>query len=105
LAQTLAERPEARWALWCGALGGLAGAVLSLKGTLGSQGLDAVMGYVFVPLVIAACAATAGIWGAAVGHVVLQLRGKVHEPRAVLIAALVAAMALPAVVAYEFLRR
>ncbi len=105
MTQTLAERPEARWALCCGAIGGLAGAGLSLKGILGSQGMDAVLGYIFVPLLAAACAAAAGIWGAALGHVVLQLRGRVHEPRAVFVAAVMAALALPAAIIYELWRR
>jgi hypothetical protein len=105
LAQTLAGRPEARWALWCGAIGGIAGAGLSLRGVFASQGMDAALGYIFVPLLAAACAAAAGIWGAALGHVVLQLRGKVHEPRAVFIAAVMAVLAVPAAVIYELWRR
>jgi hypothetical protein len=67
--------------------------------------MDAALGYLFVPLLAAACAAAAGIWGAALGHVVLQLRGKVHEPRAVFVAALIAALVLPVAVIYELWRR
>jgi hypothetical protein len=76
-----------------------------MKGIQGSQGLDAAMGYVFVPLLVASCAVAAGVWGMALGHVVLQLRGKVHEPRAIFAAAIMAALALPAVVLYELWRR
>ena len=45
------------------------------------------------------------LWGAALGHVVLHLRGRAAEPKAVFWAALVAAVAMPAVLAYELWSR
>ena len=46
-----------------------------------------------------------GVWGAAVGHVVLHLRGRASEPKALFWSALAAAVSLPAVLAYELFSR
>jgi hypothetical protein len=97
-------RPETRWALWAGIAGALAAAAVATKGILASASSTAAIGFIFVPLVAAAVAIPVGIWGAALGHVVLRLRGAVEGPRALFIAALVAAAALPAVVGYEVSR-
>jgi hypothetical protein len=101
---TFSERPEARWAMWCGIAGGLATAALSVRGIHSSAGATAVIGYVLLPFLAALGAVLAGIWGAALGHVVLCLRGKLQGPRLVFAAALAAAAALPAAVGHEIWR-
>ncbi len=85
------ERPEARWALWTGIAGALATAVLSTKMILSHGSSTAGLGFIFLPLVAAAAAVPIGIWGAALGHVVLHLRGRAPEPKIVFWVALVAA--------------
>jgi hypothetical protein len=95
------ERPEARWALWAGIVGAFATAALSTKMILSHGGASAGLGFIFVPLVAAAAAVPIGIWGAALGHVVLHLRGRAAEPRVVFWVALVAAASLPLAVGYE----
>jgi len=97
----LRGRPEAPWALWAGIAGALAVAALSVKGIHASASPLAAFGYVYVPLVAALAAIPIAIWGAALGHTVLRLRGAVDSPRSVFIAALALAAALPAVLAYE----
>jgi hypothetical protein len=97
-------RPEARWALWAGVAGALAAAALSVRAILYSPSSNPVLGFVLVPFFAAIAAVGFGIWGAALGHVVLQLRGAVREPPIVFWVALVAALALPVAVGYELLR-
>jgi hypothetical protein len=99
--QRWVERPEARWALWAGIVGALATAALSTKMILSHGSSTAGLGFIFLPLVAAAAAVPVAIWGAALGHVVLHLRGRAAEPRILLWVALVAAASLPATVAYE----
>jgi hypothetical protein len=95
------ERPEARWALWAGIVGALLTAALGAKMILSQGGSSAGLGFVFLPLVAAAAAVPVGIWGAALGHVVLHLRGRATEPRLLFWAALFAAGSLPGVIAAE----
>jgi hypothetical protein len=95
------ERPEARWALWAGIVGAVATAALGARMILSHGGSTAGLGFVFLPLVAAAAAVPIGIWGAALGHVVLHLRGRASEPRLVFWAALVAAGSVPGVIAAE----
>jgi hypothetical protein len=95
------ERPEARWALWTGIAGALATAALSTKMILSHGSSTAGLGFIFLPLVAAAAAVPIGIWGAALGHVVLHLRGRAPEPKIVFWVALVAAASLPVVVGFE----
>jgi hypothetical protein len=95
------ERPEARWALWAGIVGALATAALSTKMILSHGSSSAGLGFIFLPLVAAAAAVPVGIWGAALGHVVLHLRGRAAEPRIVFWVALVAVASLPLTVGYE----
>ena len=99
--QRWVERPEARWALWAGIAGALATAVLSARMILAHASAGAGLGFVLVPLVAAAAAVPLAIWGAALGHVVEQLRGRAREPKVVLWAALFAAASLPVTVGYE----
>jgi hypothetical protein len=94
-------RPEARWALWAGIAGALAAAALSVKGIFSSGSSTASLGFLFVPLIAAVAAVPTGIWGAALGHVVLHMRGRVYSPRPVFIAALLAAASLPLTIGYE----
>ena len=99
------ERPEARWALWAGIAGALAMAAVSTAMILSQPEPMAAFGFIFVPLIAAAAAVPLALWGAALGHVVLHLRGRAAEPKAVFWAALVAALAMPAVLAYELWSR
>jgi hypothetical protein len=95
------ERTEARWALWAGIAGALATAALSVKMILSHGSSTAALGFILVPLVAAAAAVPIGIWGAALGHVIEQLRGRAAEPNIVFWAAVVAAASLPLAVGYE----
>jgi hypothetical protein len=95
------ERPEARWALWTGVAGALATAALSTKMILSHGSSTAGLGFIFLPLVAAAAAVPIGIWGAALGHVVLHLRGRAPEPKIVFWVALVATASLPVVIGFE----
>jgi len=97
-------RPEAAWALWAGIAGALAAAALSVKGIFSSGSSTAALGFLAVPFIAAVAAVVTGIWGAALGHVVLHLRGRVHSLRPVLIAAILAAASLPVTVGYELWR-
>ena len=65
---------------------------------------NAALGFVLLPLVAATAAVPIGIWGAALGHVVLHLRGRSSEPKILFWVALAAALSLPAVVASEISR-
>ena len=103
--QRLVDRPEARWALFAGIVGALAVAGWSTCEILAQGSAAAGLSFVFVPLVAAVAALPAGVWGAAVGHVVLHLRGLAPEPKIVFWSALVAAVMPPAVLAWEWLRR
>jgi hypothetical protein len=100
----LRERPEARWALWSGIAGALAAAALSVKGIFASGSSTAALGFIVVPLIAVLGAIPVGIWGAALGHVVLRRRGAVQSSSMVLLAALAVAAALPAAVVYEVQR-
>jgi hypothetical protein len=100
----LRGRPEAPWALWSGIVGALAVAALSVKSIQASASSLAAFGYVYLPLVAALAAIPIALWGAALGHAVLRLRGAVESPRVVFIAVLVVAAALPAAVLYELQR-
>jgi hypothetical protein len=95
------ERPEARWALWAGIAGAAATAVLGAVMILSHGSSTAGLGFIVLPLVAAAAAVPVAVWGAALGHVVLHLRGRAPEPKIVFWVALVAAASLPATVTYE----
>lgn len=97
----LSARPEAPWALWSGIAGAIAVAALSARGIHASASATAALGYVYLPLVAALAAVPVGLWGLALGHVVLRLRGAVHSPPMVFVAALLVAASLPAALAYE----
>jgi hypothetical protein len=94
-------RPETRWALWSGVLGALAATALSVKGILDSASSTAALGFIFIPLVAVAAAVPVGVWGMALGHVVLAATARTQTMRPLFIVALVAALSLPCVVAYE----
>jgi hypothetical protein len=97
----LRDRPEAPWALWAGIAGALAVAGLSVKGIQSSGSSTAAIGYLYLPLVAIFAAIPIALWGAALGHVVLRLRGAVQGPRMMLVAALAVAASLPVLVAYQ----
>lgn len=102
--QALRNRPEAPWALWSGIAGALAVAALSVKAIHSSGSSTAALGYIYLPLVAALAAIPIGLWGMALGHAVLWLRGAVQSPPMVFVAALLVAASLPVFVAYEVQR-
>ncbi len=102
--QRWVERPEARWALWAGALAALVTALASTWLIFAQASAAAGFAFIFVPLAAAAAAVPAAVWGAALGHVVQHLRGRAREPKAVFWAALAAALMPPAALAWELLR-
>lgn len=99
--QRWVERSEARWALWAGIVGAIATAALSTKMILSHAASSAALGFVVVPFVALAAAVPIGIWGAAVGHVALHLRGRAAEPRILFWVALAAAASLPTIAGFE----
>jgi len=99
------ERPEARWALWAGIAGALAMGIVSTVMILSQPDPAAAFGFVLVPLIAAAAAVPLAVWGAALGHVVLHLRGRASEPRAVFWAALIAVILPPAALAWDLWHR
>lgn len=101
---SLSARPEAPWALWSGILGALAVAALSVKAIHSSGSSTAALGYIYLPLVAALAAIPVALWGLALGHAVLRLRGAVQSPPMVFVAALLVACSLPGFVAYEVQR-
>jgi len=103
--QRWVERPEARWALWAGMAGAVAMGAVSTYRILSLGSAAAGFALVFVPLAAVAAAVPAAVWGAAVGHVVLHVRGLASEPRSVFWAALMAAILPPAALAWELWRR
>jgi hypothetical protein len=100
----LRARPEAPWALWSGIAGAIAVAALSVKAIHSSGSSTAALGYIYLPLVAALAAIPVALWGAALGHTVLWLRGAVQSPPTVFVAALLVAASLPAAVLYEIQR-
>jgi hypothetical protein len=71
-------------------------------GILKSGSSTAAIGFIFVPFVAAIAAIPAGIWGLALGHVWLHQRGVRHSSHpALLAAAWVFALAVPAVIGWE----
>lgn len=103
--QRWVERPEAHWALWAGIAAALTTFVVSSVMILADPGSTAAFGFIYVPLVAAVAAIPVALWGAALGHVVLHLRGRATEPKLVFWSALVAALSMPAVLAYELWSR
>jgi len=101
---SLSARPEAPWALWSGVAGAIAVAALSMKSIHSSGSSTAALGYIYLPLVAVLAAIPIGLWGMALGHAVLWLRGAVRSPPMVFVAALLLACSLPAFVAYEVQR-
>ena len=100
--QRWVERPEARWALWAGIVGALAAAGVSTWRIFAEGSAAAGLSFIFVPLVAAIAALPAGVWGAALGHVVLHLRGRAEEPKIVFWAALAATVLPPFAVASDY---
>ena len=102
--QRWVERAEARWALWAGIVGALATGALAMRMIFTHGAASAALGFVLLPLVAATAAVPVGIWGAALGHVVLHLRGRSSEPKILFWVALAATLSLPAVVGSEIWR-
>ena len=104
MAESFSARPEARFALAAGIAGALAAAAISVKGIFASASSTAAIGFIFVPLIAAAAAVPAGVWGLALGCVWLALRGERRYFRAVLVAAWAVTLAVPAVLGREVWR-
>ncbi len=104
MSESLSARPEARFALVAGIAGGLAAAAISVKGIFASASSTAAIGFVFVPLIAAAAAVPAGVWGLALGCVSLSLRGARRYDPAVLVMAWVVVLAVPAAIGWEVWR-
>ena len=100
----LSSRPEARWALAAGIAGGLAAAGLAVKGIFASASSTAAIGFIFVPLIAAAAAVPAAVWGLALGCVWLHLRGARRYFPALLAMAWLIALAVPAAIGREVWR-
>jgi hypothetical protein len=90
--------------MWAGIAGGIAAAVLSVKGVLASGSSAAAYTYVFIPFIAIAAMLPSAVWGLAVGCVWLSARGAQRYPPAMLAAAWVFALAFPAVIAWEMWR-
>lgn len=99
--EPLSARPEARFALVVGAVGGLAAAAISTKAILDSSSSTAGIGFVFVPFIMAAAMVFAGVWGLALGCVWHWLRGSRSYYRAVLLLAWVLALGVPALAGWQ----
>jgi MFS superfamily sulfate permease-like transporter len=97
------ERPEARWAFWAGAAGALAAAAVSTVKILAS-GPGAAFSFVLVPLIAVAAAVPCGVWGTALGHVVLHLRGRAQEPKVLFWVALIATVGPPSAYFFSYIR-
>jgi hypothetical protein len=99
------ERPEARWALWAGVVAGAIAAAASATKMILSPGASIVgPGLIVVSLVAVTAAVPIALWGAALGHVVLYLRGRARAPKLVFWAAFIAAVSLPAAISWEVSR-
>lgn len=100
----LSARPEARFALFAGIAGAIAATAISVKGIFASASSTAAIGFVFVPLIAAAAAVPAGVWGLALGCVWRSARGAQRYFPAVLAMAWVVVLAAPAAVGWEVWR-
>lgn len=101
MAEPFSARPEARFALVAGIAGALAATAISVKGIFASGSSTAAIGFVFVPLIAAAAAVPAGVWGLALGCVWFALRGTRRYFPAVLLSAWLLTLAGPAAVGWE----
>jgi hypothetical protein len=101
MSQTIASRPEARFALIAGIAGALAAAAISVKAIIGSASSTAGIGFVFVPFIMAAAMVFTGVWGLALGCVWYSLRGTVSHYRAILLLAWIMALGLPAYAGWQ----
>jgi hypothetical protein len=103
--QRWVERPEARWALWAGIVGAVSTAAVSTWKIVAEGTAAAGLSFVLVPLAAAFVAVPAGVWGLALGHVVLHLRGRASEPKAAFWLALMAVVLPPVAVAWDLWHR
>ena len=99
--ESISARPESRFAVVTGVIGGLAAAAISVKGILGSASSTAAIGFLLVPFLAAAAMALAGVWGLALGTAWYALRGAKQTYRAVLLMAWVVALSIPGVVGWK----
>ena len=99
--EPLSARPEARFALITGILGGLAAAVISVKAIFASSSSTAGIGFVFVPFIMAAAMVFSGVWGIALGCVWHAHRGTRSYYRPVWLLAWVMTLGVPALTAWQ----
>lgn len=95
---SLADRPEARFALVAGIAGGLLAAIISIKAIFGSASSTAAIGFVFVPFIMIAVMVMAGTWGLALGCVWHALRRTARYNGIVVVLAAAIAAGVPAYV-------
>ena len=93
---SLAERPESRFALVAGVIGGLLAAFISVKAIMASASSTAAIGFLFVPFLAAIAMVIAGGWGYATGCLWHALRGARRHHGIVLTLAAIIALGLPA---------
>ncbi len=99
--ESISARPESRFAVVTGVIGGLSATAISVKGILGSASSTAAIGFLLVPFIAAAAMALAGVWGLALGTVWYSLRGAKRYFRAVLLMAWVVALSIPGVAGWK----
>ena len=99
--EPISARPESRFAVFAGVIGGLAATAISVKGILGSASSTAAIGFLLVPFIAAAAMALAGVWGLALGTVWHALRGTKQYFRAVLLMAWVVTLSMPGVAGWK----
>ena len=91
----LRGRPELPWALWTGALGALAVTAQLGKGIHSLGGPVAPIDYLVLPLIALAGTILAALWGAALGHALLRMRGAIESPLPLFATAFAVATAAP----------
>ena len=99
--ESISARPESRFAVVTGLIGGLTAVAISVKGIFGSASSTAAIGFLLVPFIAAAAMALSGVWGLALGTVWHALRGTQRYYRAVLLLAWIVTLSLPAVTGWK----
>ena len=101
MTQSLSARPEARFALIAGIVGGLAAAAISVGAIFESASSTAGIGFVFVPFIMTGAMVFTGVWGLALGCVWNAARGTQSYYRAVLLMAWALTLGVPGYTAWQ----
>lgn len=101
MTQSLSARPEARFALIAGIVGGLAAAAISVGAIFESASSTAGIGFVFVPFIMAGAMVFTGVWGLALGCVWNAARGTQSYYRAVLLMAWALTLGVPSYAGWQ----